>query len=157
MTVSSLPAEQTRLGSGDARRVAMVERIASALCGETMNYVEKVLEVERFRKESLGIDLARALAGVLRRGHDDDWCVGSWLHAICVRKRPAIHRWHPHVQKDEPRVDAFHTLQSHLPIGRGRYLIALINEHLLDEVADIRIIVDDQDRTRCCPHRSLPR
>src|SRR5712692_7693225 len=100
MRSSSLPDEQIRLSSGGARCVAMVERNASALCSEAMNHVEKVVEVEWFREEPLGIDLASALTGVSRRGHDDDWCVGSRLHAIRMRKRPAVHRRHPHIQED---------------------------------------------------------
>ena len=132
-------------------------RLAGRARGDTSQHRRQPVAVDRLGQvvrraegvaQVLVVDIVTMTTGMSARS-------GSALSA--VEHRPAVHARHHHVERDRVRVQlARASSQPFLAAGRADDAEAFLVQKSRDQVADRRVVVDDQDRSlRDAPRDSV--
>src|SRR5258708_4700215 len=118
----------------------------------TLDELEELVHVERFRDVAGGADLVGPAARGLGRGHHHDR-IGRVALAQPRREPPPIEHGHPHVEEDERGRDLVDHIQRLRTVRGGTDGETFALEEVAEHGEDLDVVVDDEDRPRRRGHR----
>ena len=116
-----------------------------ALLAVALDSLEQASEVERLHHQLRGVDQHRAVAG---GGDDDERDVGDLgVLLLLPPELPAVHHRHHEVEQDDAGAGRgrLQVVEGLAAVPHARDVVALVLENLTQRVADVRIVVDDQN------------
>src|SRR5437660_1073928 len=128
------------------REVRALVRLSLAVgtAGELRDLSEQLVEVERLRQISIGVQLGRVPLYRAVGTQDQEWRPAQAPLVDLADELPSVHHRHHQVEQDASGLLPLQYIQRFLPVRGHQHTIPLARQAQRERLQDVRIVVDDE-------------
>src|SRR5438270_4851747 len=122
-------------------------------CGSAFDGVDKPIDLQWLAHNLEDTEVLRIVTLV---GADDDHGYSSQVQDLsrALQELEAVDAGHHEIQQNDVRLGSGHQhLERHLPVDRWNDSVALVPQHDVHGVADVSVILNEQDRGSASAHQ----